>query len=93
VVARAVEFQLTTARGWKLLPVRTRVKADEPAGTVDGETFATIGDGAREGAAPPEPPEQPVRRLSTAKVLKRRRQRKAQRQAGSEVCRVVIKDP
>jgi hypothetical protein len=76
-----LEFQLTTACGWKLLPVIARVKADEPAGMLVGETFATMGEGAREGAPPPEPPEpleQPVKRARAAKVLKRR-QKEAER--------------
>lgn len=70
-----VVFQLTTACGWKLVPVTDNVKAGEPAGTLDGETLATAGAGAREGPLEelPDPPEQPARMESNAKELPKKK--------------------
>jgi hypothetical protein len=58
---------------------------------VVGETFATMGAAAREGAPPPEPPEppeQPERSVRAARTPERR-QREARRRAGEGVRRVI----
>jgi hypothetical protein len=58
---------LTTACGWKLLPVTNSVNAGEPAGTLDGETLATTG--ARNVVPPPELPD-PLEQPETASNMK-----------------------
>jgi len=66
-----------------LLPFTVRVKPEEPAGTVVGDTLATTGAaalGVETVLEPPELPEQPATTVRAAKEL-RRKKTVVQRQA------------